>query len=86
MLAQTCDSFRVELVKATGTCSAVEHQACIFEDLQVLGNGGAADGKRLGEFIDGERTRREFLEDRHAGGVAESIETGLKVCVHLVSQ
>jgi hypothetical protein len=76
------DAFGVELVKAAGSGAAVENEACVFQHFEVLRNRGAADGKGARQFVDGERTRRELLKDGHARGVAKSVETGLKVCVH----
>ena len=75
--AQTGDAFRIQLVEAAGSCPAVCHQPRVFENAQVLGDRGTADGQRTGQFVDGDGTGSQLLEDGHASRVAEGIEAGL---------
>jgi hypothetical protein len=75
--AKAGDSFRVELVKTTGAGTRVGHKAGLFENFQVLRDGGTRYGKSTGQLVNGERTTGELLEDRHAGGIAEGVESGL---------
>jgi len=75
--AEAGDAFRAELIKAAGSGARIGHKACLLQDPQVLGDGGAGDGEGAGEFVDGDRAGGKLLEDGHAGGVAEGVETGL---------
>ena len=80
--AQAGDAFRIQLVEAAGSCPAVGHQSRVFEDAQMLGDRGAADGEGTGQFVHGYGAARELVEDGHAGGVPEGIKSVLKVSVH----
>jgi hypothetical protein len=51
--AETGDTLGVELVEATRAGAGVEDQACIFEDLEVLGDSGTADGESASELVHG---------------------------------
>ena len=77
MSAQTGDAFRIQLVEAAGSGSAVSDQTCVFEDAQMLGDRGTADGQGAGQFVDGNGTASEHLEDGHAGRVAQGVQSGL---------
>jgi len=77
MSAQTGDAFRIQLVEAAGSGAAVGDQSCVFQDAQVLGDRGAADGQSAGQFVDGNGTASEHLEDGHAGRVPQGVESGL---------
>ena len=74
---QAGDTFRVELVKAARAGAGIGDEAGLFEDFEVLRYGGTADGKLAGKLVDGEGTGGELLEDGHAGGIAEGVESGL---------
>ena len=69
--AQRADTVGVELIDATGAHGLVDHQPGVLEHLQVLRDGGTADGKLAGELADGARAICEMLEDRAPGRVAE---------------
>ena len=73
----------VELVEAAVAVGGVGDEASLFEDFEVLGDGGAGDGKVFGELADGEWAAGEADEDGTAGGVAEGVELGVLVSVHL---
>jgi hypothetical protein len=75
--AQAGDAFRIQLVETAGSGSAVGHQACVFENAQVLGDRRTADGQSTGQFVDGNGTASELLEDGHTGRVPERIQSGL---------
>ena len=77
MSAQKGDAFGIEAVITASSGFAVGDQARVFEDAEVLGDGGAADRKTAGELVDGQWAGGEFLEYSHAGGVADGIESGL---------
>lgn len=83
MSAQAGNAFRVELIEAARSGFAVHDEPSVFEHTQMLGDSGAADGQGLCEFVDGDGSGGQLLKDGHAGGIAESIESGLKVSVHL---
>jgi hypothetical protein len=75
--AQAGDAFRVELVEAAGPGASVGDEAGGFEDLEVLGDGWAGDGKLAGELMDGDGAGGELPENGHAGLVTEGIQSGL---------
>jgi hypothetical protein len=75
--AEAGDAFRAEPIEAAGTLARVGDETCILEDFEVLGDGGTGDGKLARQLVDGDRAGGEFLEDGHAGLVAEGIESGL---------
>jgi hypothetical protein len=51
--AQLREACGIETKVVTGASPLFLHQANRFEDLEVLGDGGPADGKTAGEFADG---------------------------------
>jgi len=75
--AKTGDTFGVQLVEAAGSGAAIGDQASVFEYAQVLGDGGAADGKLASQLVDGDGAGSKLLKDGHSGCVAEGIEAGL---------
>jgi hypothetical protein len=77
MGAQTGDAFGGKAIVAAGSGLAVENQPGVFKHAQVLRDGWPADGEGAGEFVDGQRTGGELLEDGHAGGVPDGIKSGL---------
>jgi hypothetical protein len=77
MSAQAGDAFRIQLVEAASSGSAVGHQSRIFQYAQVLGDRGTADWQASRQLIDGQRAAGEPLEDGHAGRIAEGIQSGL---------
>jgi hypothetical protein len=75
--AEAGETVRVKTVEAARTRSGIKHEADIFEDLEVLRHGGAGDGKRSGNLVDGHGSVSEPLEDGHAGAIGESVQSGL---------
>jgi hypothetical protein len=75
--AEAGDAFRAELVQTAGSGAGIGHKACLLEDPQVLGDGGARYGESPGELVDGSGAGGELLKDGHAGLVAEGVESGL---------
>ena len=53
-------------------------QPCPFQDLQVLGHGGLADCKRLGELGDRGVSERQSRQDRAPGRIGERPEGGIE--------
>jgi hypothetical protein len=84
--AQAGYSLGIELIEAARSGAAIEDETRVFEYFEVLRDGGAADGQGSRELVDRKGSGRKLLEDGHARRVAESIETGLKVCVHKVER
>lgn len=82
MRAQAGDSSGVEAIETAGAGAMVEHEARVFEDFEVLRDGGTGDGEPIGDLVDGEGPGGEALEDGHARGICEGVETGLKVSIH----
>ena len=64
--AEQSDAFGVELIEAASALLSVVDESGFLEDFEVLRDGGAADGHGGGEFVDGERSGGEFLENGHA--------------------
>ena len=52
-----------------------------FEYLEMLGNGGLAHGKRLGQFVDRGFAGGEAGKDGAARGIGESGEGGVEMCI-----
>ena len=67
----------MQLVEAPRSGFAVGDQPGILEHTEVLRDRGTADRQRLRQLVDGNRTAREFLKDRHAGSIAQGVESGL---------
>jgi len=83
MGSQARYSIGVQLVQTTRACSLIENKARIFENFEMLRNRRSAYRQCVGKLVYGQRSGRKFLEDCHAGGVTQSIETGLKISVHI---
>jgi hypothetical protein len=77
MRAQAGNAFRGEAIVTAGSRFAIENQAGILEHAQVLGDGRAADRKGAGQLIHREGTGGKLLEDGHAGGISDGVESGL---------
>src|SRR3954471_3561566 len=61
--AQVGQCLRIHLVEAAGADLAVDDQAGVLEDLQVLRDRGAADRELAGQLADRARPGDEALED-----------------------
>jgi hypothetical protein len=75
--AEAGDAFGIELIETAGSLAGAGDEARVFEDFEVLGDGGAGDGELAGQLIDGDGAGGELLKDGHSGLVAEGVETGL---------
>ncbi len=73
----------VELVEMPGALGLLGDQAGVFEDTEVLGDGWAAYGEVAGELAYGLGAVEKAGEDGSAGGVAEGVEFGSLVRIHL---
>ncbi len=82
MSAKAGDTFGVELVQAAGASLTIGNESGVFEDAEVLGDGGTAYGQGAGDFVYGDGTVGEPLEDGHAGGIAQCVKSGLEVSIH----
>ena len=82
VLTQARDAGGIELVEPAGAVLGVSDESGIFENAQMLRNGGAADGQGLSQFVDGDGSGSELLKDGHACGITERVEAGLKVSIH----
>jgi hypothetical protein len=49
----------------------VDYQAGVLQNLQMLGDRGAANRERAGELTDGSRAIAQQLKDRFAGRIPE---------------
>ena len=83
MVAQKRQTFGIEFVDATCAVAAIAHEASLFENTKMLGDGGARNGQTGGEFVDGARRGAEHFEDGQTGWVAQGRQTVLYVSVHL---
>ena len=62
------------------------HERGLFENLQVLGNGGERDAERFSKTRNGCRAADEAVEDRTARGISEGVEEAidlLRLCGHV---
>jgi len=55
------------------------HQARGLQDLQVLRDGGPADGQAVSQFADGQRAPPQQVQDGLARGIGECGQNGLMV-------
>ena len=53
-----------------------------FQDAQVLGDRGAADGQTARDLAYGQGAGKQALEDGTAGSIAEGVELGHLVSTH----
>jgi hypothetical protein len=68
------EGFGIELVDAVTAVALLADQVRATEQAQVLGNGGAGDGKGLGNVSGGLASAAQEVEDGAAGGIGESLE------------
>src|SRR5439155_22197956 len=80
--AKLGQSSRADVVQPPGTLLTIRHQARLLQDLEVLGDGGTADGDVGGNLTHRPRPASEQLEDRPPGGIAERVQR-LPVSLHL---
>jgi hypothetical protein len=66
----------IQLINAVTAFAVFADQMGAAEKAQVLGNGGAGDGKGLGNFTGRLAAAAEQIEDGTAGGVGQSLESG----------
>lgn len=83
MSTQPSNTLGVELIETARTGTPVKDKARVLEYFQVLRNGRAADWQGTREHIYGEGSARELLEDGHARGVTECVESSLEEGVHI---
>lgn len=72
----------VELVYAAVADGPVHHEPRVLQHLEVLGDGGPADGQHAGKFADRPRTVRQKLEYRASGRIAEGCPATGSVSLH----
>jgi len=65
------------MVKTTGSSFCIADQPGILEYPQVLGDGWPADGKGVGQFLDGEGPGGQAPKDGQPGGVSQGFQSGL---------
>jgi hypothetical protein len=73
----------IDFVDAASAGAAVADEAGLSEDTKMLGDCGTGDRKDRGELVDGMGVAGEQLKDREAGGVAEGLQSGSNVSIHL---
>src|SRR5207248_7070701 len=74
--AQLIEALWVHVVDPPGPDRRVIDEARVLQHLQVLRDGGPADGQVAGKLSDGLRPLGEPLEDRSPGGITKSVERG----------
>jgi hypothetical protein len=52
-------------------CRLIHDESRLLQDLEVLGDGGPADGQSLGNLADGAGALGKVLEDRAPGAIAQ---------------
>lgn len=83
MIAQHGDSLGIDFVDAASAGPAIADEAGLFEDAKVLGDRGTGDRKYGGQLVDGVGMAGKQLKDREASGVAQGLQSGSNVSVHL---
>jgi hypothetical protein len=76
---------RIETAWAPLSFTAAPDEAGAFEDLEVLGDGGRANGKRLSEFFDRGFAERETGQNGATGGIGKGGEGGAEMVRHFNS-
>ena len=73
----------IDFVDAASAGAAIADKAGLFEDAKMLGDSGTGDRKDAGELVDGMGMAGEQLKDPEASRVAEGLQSGSNVSVHL---
>ncbi|KMO42084.1 hypothetical protein VQ02_03980 [Methylobacterium variabile] len=71
----------IELVDPACSLCGLDHQTSLFEDAQVLGDGGPSDRHSVGELADRAGTACETLEDLPPSRIAERCDRERGLCV-----
>ena len=82
VLAQRLDCFRIDLVDASRSRLAVEHEPRLLEHLEMLRDSGAADRKLARELTDRRGILGEAFEDLAPAWVPERLQRSLLVSSH----
>ncbi len=70
-------SLGIQLVQPPRSRLAVGHQPCILKYPEVLRYRWTANGQCPSQLVDGNRTARELLKNRHASCITQCVEPGL---------
>lgn len=74
VVPQRVDARGVELVNPPVTLGTIDHQPRIFQNAEMLGDGGPADGEFAGQLAHRPRAVEEPLEDRPPGRITQGIQ------------
>jgi len=81
--AQGIERVGIELIEPLRSGGLIEDEMSILQNAQVLGDCRPADREFLRQFADGQRSVHESGEDGAASWIAERIELGVLVSIHL---
>ena len=73
----------IDFVDTARARAAVANQAGVLENAQVLRDGRAGNRKQRSEMTDGTRMGGQQLKYGQASGVAEGLQSGGDVSIHL---
>jgi hypothetical protein len=83
VVPQRIDAGGIELIEAAVSLRPIDDEVCVFQNPEMLRDGGPADREIAGEFPDWLRAVHEALEDRATGGIPERVELpGVMVSNH----
>jgi hypothetical protein len=81
--AQRLEAPRVHRIEPPGALGAIDHQSCVLENLQVLGDGGTADVHSVRDLSDRACAAAQALEDPPSGRISQRIQDALSISCHL---
>jgi hypothetical protein len=82
LVAERCQSHRVEPVDAAGAFGPLIDQASVLQHLQMLGHGGPRHRQRRGQLSDGMGPFGQTGHDAAAGSVGQGVPAVLSVSNH----
>jgi len=83
VVPQRVDAGRIKLVETTVSLGPIDHQVRVFQNPEMLRDGGPADRELASELPDWLRAIHEALEDRATSGISQRVELpGMMVSNH----
>jgi hypothetical protein len=73
-LVERADGFGIGSVKHVAAVAADVYQANVFENAEVLGDGGLLDVEGIDDFVDGAFLKDEVVQDVAAARLGDSVE------------
>jgi hypothetical protein len=83
VVPQRVDAGGIELIEAAVSLGPIDDEVRVFQNPEMLRDGGPADREIAGEFADWLRAIHQALENRPPGGIAQRIKLpGMLVSNH----